>query len=76
MEISANQVRELREKTGRCMMDCKKALLETSGNLEKAVDYLGKKGLHPLLKKRAEPLKTGLLLLLFILMVNLEFFLK
>jgi len=45
MEISAALVRELREKTGAGMMDCKKALLESVGDMEKAVDYLRQKGL-------------------------------
>jgi elongation factor Ts len=45
MEVSANAVKELREKTGAGMMDCKKALAESAGNLEKAVDYLRQKGL-------------------------------
>ncbi len=44
MEITSEQVKILREKTGAGMMDCKKALTETGGNLEKAVDYLRKKG--------------------------------
>lgn len=45
VNISASDVRELREKTGAGMMDCKKALIETKGNLEEAVDFLRKKGL-------------------------------
>jgi len=45
MEISAGLVKELREKTGAGMMDCKKALNETSGDFEKAVEFLRKKGL-------------------------------
>lgn len=40
MELNATVVKELREKTGAGFMDCKKALAETGGNLEKAVDYL------------------------------------
>jgi elongation factor Ts len=44
-EISAAQVKELREKTGVGMMDCKKALAECQGNVDQAVDYLRKKGL-------------------------------
>ena len=44
MEISAEHVRALRDKTGAGMMDCKKALLETSGNMDKAIEYLRKKG--------------------------------
>ncbi|MGH7768933.1 MAG: translation elongation factor Ts [Candidatus Binatia bacterium] len=45
MELSANTVKELREKTGAGVMDCKKALAECAGDLEKAVDYLRRKGL-------------------------------
>ncbi len=44
MEISAKMVKDLREKTGLGMMDCKKALVESKGDLDKAVDYLRKKG--------------------------------
>jgi elongation factor Ts len=43
--ISASMVKELREATGAGMMDCKKALTETNGNMEEAVDYLKKKGM-------------------------------
>ncbi|WP_375231806.1 hypothetical protein [Listeria monocytogenes] len=38
--ITAQMVKELREKTGAGMMDCKKALVETEGDMEKAIDYL------------------------------------
>jgi elongation factor Ts len=51
MEISASTVKELREKTGAGMMDCKKALSESDGDLEKAVDYLRQKGLAAAAKK-------------------------
>lgn len=44
MEISAALVKSLRDKTGAGMMDCKKALMETGGDMDKAVDYLRKKG--------------------------------
>jgi elongation factor Ts len=44
MEISAKMVKDLREKTGLGMMDCKKALVESQGELDKAVEYLRKKG--------------------------------
>ena len=44
MEISAKMVKDLREKTGLGMMDCKKALVESQGDLDKAVEYLRKKG--------------------------------
>ena len=51
MSISASMVRELREKTSAGMMDCKKALEENSGDFEKAVDWLRKKGLSAAAKK-------------------------
>jgi len=51
MEVSSTIVKELREKTGAGFMDCKKALTETEGNLEKAVDYLRQKGLAAAAKK-------------------------
>jgi elongation factor Ts len=51
MEVSAATVKELREKTGAGIMDCKKALAETGGNLDKAVDYLRQKGLAAAAKK-------------------------
>ena len=44
MDITSDKVKELRDKTGAGMMDCKKALAESGGNLEKAIDYLRKKG--------------------------------
>lgn len=59
MEISANQVKELREKTGAGMMDCKKALAETSGDFEKAVEYLRKKGIASASKKAGRATKEG-----------------
>jgi elongation factor Ts len=51
MEVNATLVKELRDKTGAGMMDCKKALAETAGNVEKAVDYLRQKGLAAAAKK-------------------------
>ncbi len=51
MEVNATVVKELREKTGAGIMDCKKALTETAGNLELAVDYLRKKGLAAAAKR-------------------------
>ncbi|MBN2431786.1 MAG: translation elongation factor Ts [Acidobacteria bacterium] len=45
MQVTANMVKELRDKTGAGMMDCKKALVETSGEMEKAIEYLRKKGI-------------------------------
>jgi elongation factor Ts len=51
MEVSTASVRELREKTGAGIMDCKKALAECGGDLEKATDYLRQKGLAAAAKK-------------------------
>jgi elongation factor Ts len=51
MDVSASAVKELRERTGAGMMDCKKALSETGGDLQKAVDYLRQKGLAAAAKK-------------------------
>ena len=52
MEISAAMVKELREKTGAGILDCKKALTENKGDIQEAVAYLRKKGLADA-KKRA-----------------------
>lgn len=51
MAVTAQMVKELREKTGAGMMDCKKALVETDGNLEAAIDFLREKGLSSAAKK-------------------------
>jgi elongation factor Ts len=51
MEVSASAVKELRERTGAGMMDCKKALAESGGDVQKAVDYLRQKGLAAAAKK-------------------------
>ncbi|CAM4290965.1 MULTISPECIES: translation elongation factor Ts [Jeotgalicoccus] len=51
MAISAKLVKELREKTGAGMMDCKKALIETDGDIDKAVDYLRENGIAKAAKK-------------------------
>ncbi|HEY9846055.1 MAG TPA: translation elongation factor Ts, partial [Candidatus Caenarcaniphilales bacterium] len=59
-EISAQSVRELRDKTGAGMMDCKRALQETAGDLAKAVDYLRQKGLASASKKAGRVAAEGL----------------
>lgn len=51
MAISASMVKELRQKTGAGMMDCKKALTETDGDMEKAIEYLREKGIAGASKK-------------------------
>ena len=60
-EITAALVKELRDKTGAGMMDCKKALLETSGDLEEAVDFLRKNGLAAAAKKSGRLASEGLI---------------
>src|SRR5690606_37391102 len=49
--VTAKMVKELREKTGAGMMDCKKALQETDGNIDQAIDYLREKGISKAAKK-------------------------
>ena len=60
MSIDAQVVKSLRERTGAGMMDCKKALLETNGDLEKAVDHLRKSGIAKAEKKGQRSTKEGL----------------
>ena len=59
-EISAAMVRELRERTGAGMMDCKKALTEAAGDMEAAIDWLRKKGLSAAAKKSGRVAAEGL----------------
>lgn len=61
MEISASAVKELRERTGVGMMDCKKALAETKGNMDEAIEYLRKKGLSAAAKKAGRATSEGLI---------------
>ena len=60
MEISAKMVKELREATNCGMMDCKKALAECDGDMEKAVDYLRKKGIASASKKEGRATSQGI----------------
>lgn len=60
VDISASSVKELRERTGAGMMDCKKALGETGGDLEKAIEYLREKGLAAAAKKAGRIAAEGL----------------
>ncbi|MBB6452894.1 elongation factor Ts [Salirhabdus euzebyi] len=60
MAITAQMVKELREKTGAGMMDCKKALQETDGDMDKAVDYLREKGIAKAAKKADRIAAEGL----------------
>ncbi len=59
MEITAKMVKELREKTGLGMMDCKNALVETEGDMEKAVDHLRKKGALKAAKREGRATSEG-----------------
>lgn len=61
MEITAEAVRELREKTGAGIMDCKKALSQNNGDLEKALTYLREKGLAAAAKKSSRIASEGLI---------------
>jgi elongation factor Ts len=61
MSISASMVKELRDKTGAGMMDCKSALTETGGNVEAAVDWLRAKGLSKAAKKAGRVAAEGLI---------------
>ncbi len=60
MAITAQAVKELRERTGAGMMDCKRALQETGGDMDKAVEYLRKKGLADAAKKAGRVAAEGL----------------
>ena len=59
-DITATMVKDLREKTGAGMMDCKKALAENQGNMDEAVDWLRKKGLSAAAKKAGRVAAEGL----------------
>jgi elongation factor Ts len=59
--ISAGAVRELREKTGAGMMECKKALVESAGDFEKAIDTLRQKGLATAAKKAGRSASEGMI---------------
>jgi len=61
MKIEAKLVKELRQKTGAGMMDCKKALLDSSGNLDDAIDHLRKAGITKAEKKGARQTKEGVI---------------
>ena len=60
-QITAQSVRMLREKTGLGMMDCKKALQETGGDSEKAIEYLRKQGLSAVEKRAGRDASEGLI---------------
>ena len=59
--VSAAQVKELRDKTGAGMMDCKKALVEANGDVEKAVEILREKGLAAAAKRAGRATGEGII---------------
>ncbi len=59
--VTAEMVKSLREKTGAGIMDCKRALAETEGNVEKAIEYLREKGLAAAAKKAARTASEGVI---------------
>src|SRR5690606_14886840 len=61
MNITASMVKELREMTGAGMMDCKKALAETEGNMDKAIEFLREKGLAAAEKKAGRIAAEGII---------------
>ncbi len=60
-EITARMVKELRDKSGAGMMDCKSALVETDGDLDGAIDILRTKGLSAAAKKAGRAASEGLI---------------
>lgn len=60
MDITSSMVKELRERTGSGMMDCKKALVECNGDMEKAIEYLREKGLAKAAKKAGRIAAEGI----------------
>jgi len=60
LDISVEQIKALRDKTGAGMMDCKKALIESNGDFEKAIEYLRKKGAAALQKRSERIAKEGI----------------
>jgi len=61
MEITADAVKQLRQSTGAGIMDCKNALKETDGNLDKAIEYLRKKGIAKAEKRLGRETKDGMI---------------
>src|SRR3954465_7712081 len=59
MEVNATMIKDLRERTGAGMSDCKKALVEVGGDMDKAIDYLRAKGLAKAAKKAGREATEG-----------------
>ena len=62
MAFTASEVKALREKTGVGMMDCKKALVESDGDMDKAIDFLREKGLAAATKKASRIAAEGVVM--------------
>ena len=60
MDIKASDIKALRDMTGAGMLDCKKALTETNGDMDKAIDYLREKGISKAAKKQDRIAAEGL----------------
>ena len=73
MKISATTVKDLRERTGAGMMDCKNALVKSEGDLDKAIDFLRKSGIAKAEKKEVEQLVKASYFHIFIMVISLEF---
>ena len=61
MVLSSQTIKELRDKSGAGMLDCKKALEESEGNVEKAIEWLRKKGINTANKKASRDASDGLI---------------
>ena len=61
MVLSSQTIKELRDKSGAGMLDCKKALEESEGNVEKAIEWLRKKGINTANKKATRDASDGLI---------------
>ena len=76
MAITASMVKELREMTGVGMLDCKKALAETDGDMEKAVEYLREKGLAASEKKAGRIASEGVCPVSYTHLISMASFLR
>ena len=76
MSVDAKLVKTLRERTGAGMMDCKKALVESKGDLDTAVDHLRKAGIAKAEKKSSRAANEGIIFHIYITEVSWEFWLN
>ena len=73
MKISATNVKDLRERTGAGMMDCKKALVKSDGDLDKAIDFLRKSGITKAEKKGSRTASEGIIYSYIHMVISSEF---